>query len=364
MNLPPEPDDPELLDRMQDGLEAVGRDLVSLMRYQGFGGVQADKDAASNWLSRRALVPPQERLFIVAGRPSGAAGHPRPRRQTRRCRAVGSPHLSRHPLDRGAARPQARRAADGRRRRRRRRLCRRVRAAGAEGALSQSDAAESDDPSRSASSGGGSPSPRSPAGSACRSSRTIPTAFFPIARATAVRRDRAGAHLARRGARQMPRRRPARRLRRGAGHALGLAVRGRAPHRDGDGLAADRRAGDAVDRRRHRRRAARRGTPGVDRAPAPRRGDPAEERHPHRSDRFPSVGVAAAAMDAVRLCRAHALDRHRRRRERRVRDRAARHPRRCGSASAVRRTVPRCAMRSSSWRTRSQKSPAMASTFL
>src|SRR6266446_4448578 len=58
---------PELLDRMQDGLEAVGRDLVSLLRYQGFGGVQADKDAASNWLSRRALVPPQERLFIAPG---------------------------------------------------------------------------------------------------------------------------------------------------------------------------------------------------------------------------------------------------------------------------------------------------------
>src|SRR5271155_2271893 len=32
MNLPPEPDDPELLDRMQDGIEAVGRDLVSLLR--------------------------------------------------------------------------------------------------------------------------------------------------------------------------------------------------------------------------------------------------------------------------------------------------------------------------------------------
>jgi DNA-binding transcriptional MocR family regulator len=40
MNLPPEPDDPELLDHMQDGLEAVGRDLVSLLRYQGFGDVQ------------------------------------------------------------------------------------------------------------------------------------------------------------------------------------------------------------------------------------------------------------------------------------------------------------------------------------
>jgi len=67
MNLPPEPDDPELLDRMQDGLEALGRDLVYLMRYQGFGGVQVDKDAASNWLSRRALVPPQDRLFITPG---------------------------------------------------------------------------------------------------------------------------------------------------------------------------------------------------------------------------------------------------------------------------------------------------------
>jgi DNA-binding transcriptional MocR family regulator len=67
MNLPPEPDDPELLDRMQDGLEVVGRDLVSLLRYQGFGGVQADKDAASSWLSRRALVPMQDRLFIAPG---------------------------------------------------------------------------------------------------------------------------------------------------------------------------------------------------------------------------------------------------------------------------------------------------------
>jgi DNA-binding transcriptional MocR family regulator len=67
MNLPPEPDDPELLDRMQDGLEALGRDLVYLMRYQGFGGVQADKDAATHWLRRRALAPPPGRLFIAPG---------------------------------------------------------------------------------------------------------------------------------------------------------------------------------------------------------------------------------------------------------------------------------------------------------
>jgi DNA-binding transcriptional MocR family regulator len=67
MNLPPEPDDPELLDRMQDGLEALGRDLVYLMRYQGFGGVQADKDAALLWLRHRGLAPQQDRLFIAPG---------------------------------------------------------------------------------------------------------------------------------------------------------------------------------------------------------------------------------------------------------------------------------------------------------
>jgi DNA-binding transcriptional MocR family regulator len=68
MNLPPEPDEePVLLERMQAGLAEVGRDLVSLLRYQGFGGSPAAKDAASNWLSRRAMVPSQERLFVVPG---------------------------------------------------------------------------------------------------------------------------------------------------------------------------------------------------------------------------------------------------------------------------------------------------------
>ncbi len=67
MNLPPEPDDPDLLDRMQDGLDAVGHDLVSLLRYQDFGGVAADKDAASSWLGRRGLKPEPDRLFIAPG---------------------------------------------------------------------------------------------------------------------------------------------------------------------------------------------------------------------------------------------------------------------------------------------------------
>jgi DNA-binding transcriptional MocR family regulator len=67
MNLPPEPDDPELIERMQAGAEYVARDIVSLLRYQGFGGTQADKDAASSWLGRRALVPAQERIFVSPG---------------------------------------------------------------------------------------------------------------------------------------------------------------------------------------------------------------------------------------------------------------------------------------------------------
>lgn len=67
MNLPPEPDDPELIERMQAGMEYVSRDIVALLRYQGFGGTQADKDAASSWLGRRALVPAQERIFVSPG---------------------------------------------------------------------------------------------------------------------------------------------------------------------------------------------------------------------------------------------------------------------------------------------------------
>ena len=67
MNMPPEPNDPELLARMQDGLASVSSDLFSLLRYQGFGGSPVDKEAASAWLSRRGLVPSQERVFVSPG---------------------------------------------------------------------------------------------------------------------------------------------------------------------------------------------------------------------------------------------------------------------------------------------------------
>ena len=67
MNLPPEPNDPALIERMQAGVQEVSRDIVALLRYQGFGGSPADKDAASSWLGRRSLVPAQERIFVTPG---------------------------------------------------------------------------------------------------------------------------------------------------------------------------------------------------------------------------------------------------------------------------------------------------------
>jgi len=67
MNLPPEPSDPELVERMQAGVDYLSRDIVSILRYQGFGGTDEDKEAAVQWLGRRAMNPPAERVFVTPG---------------------------------------------------------------------------------------------------------------------------------------------------------------------------------------------------------------------------------------------------------------------------------------------------------
>ena len=67
MNMPPEPDDPALIARMQEGLSVVSANLVSLLRYQGFGGAAMDKEAAAIWLLRRGLSPSHERIFLTPG---------------------------------------------------------------------------------------------------------------------------------------------------------------------------------------------------------------------------------------------------------------------------------------------------------
>ncbi|MDO3432484.1 PLP-dependent aminotransferase family protein [Rhizobium sp. CBN3] len=67
MNLPPEPDDLELIARMREGMSAVAASLIPLLRYQGFGGSVVDKEAAAAWLGRRGLTPSQERFFVTPG---------------------------------------------------------------------------------------------------------------------------------------------------------------------------------------------------------------------------------------------------------------------------------------------------------
>ncbi len=67
MNLPPETADPDLLDRMRCGMESVAADIAAVMRYQGFGGSDSDKQAALSWLQRHGLTPPGERLLVTPG---------------------------------------------------------------------------------------------------------------------------------------------------------------------------------------------------------------------------------------------------------------------------------------------------------
>ncbi|KIQ04189.1 GntR family transcriptional regulator [Agrobacterium tumefaciens] len=67
MNMPPEPQDGELIARMQDGLRTVSANLISLLRYQSTIGGNQDKAAASSWLSKRGMVPSLERIAITPG---------------------------------------------------------------------------------------------------------------------------------------------------------------------------------------------------------------------------------------------------------------------------------------------------------
>jgi DNA-binding transcriptional MocR family regulator len=69
MNLPPEPADPALLERMHDSaarLMAQG-DLYQMLRYQDFGGTAEDKEAAASWLRRRLPACDVSRVLVCPG---------------------------------------------------------------------------------------------------------------------------------------------------------------------------------------------------------------------------------------------------------------------------------------------------------
>lgn len=70
MNLPPEPDDPALLQRMAEGCAQVYADprrLLAHLRYQDFGGSPADRDAGARWLSAFMGPTQPERLLVGPG---------------------------------------------------------------------------------------------------------------------------------------------------------------------------------------------------------------------------------------------------------------------------------------------------------
>jgi DNA-binding transcriptional MocR family regulator len=69
MNLPPEPQDSALLERMHAGAARLlgDSDLYQLMRYQDFGGTPEDKDAAVAWLRRRLPDADATRVLVCPG---------------------------------------------------------------------------------------------------------------------------------------------------------------------------------------------------------------------------------------------------------------------------------------------------------
>lgn len=67
MNMPPEPEDPDLRRRMQEGLGYVSANLIDLLRYQTAIGAERDRLAASSWLSMRGMVPALERVAVTPG---------------------------------------------------------------------------------------------------------------------------------------------------------------------------------------------------------------------------------------------------------------------------------------------------------
>ena len=67
MNMPPEPRDEHLIGRMRAGLDYVGANLTSLLRYQSPIGSDRDRAAASAWLTGHGLHPQEDCLAITPG---------------------------------------------------------------------------------------------------------------------------------------------------------------------------------------------------------------------------------------------------------------------------------------------------------
>ncbi len=67
MNMPPEPDDPGLMARMQNALSMISANLVPLLRYQSVMGTQHDREIAARLLGQNGVITPVEHLAITSG---------------------------------------------------------------------------------------------------------------------------------------------------------------------------------------------------------------------------------------------------------------------------------------------------------
>lgn len=67
MNLPPEPEDPLLLARLERGLKQLAPHLRVLLRYEEFGGSPDARRAGQRWLARVDLRAGPEQLLVCPG---------------------------------------------------------------------------------------------------------------------------------------------------------------------------------------------------------------------------------------------------------------------------------------------------------
>ncbi|HEY9066969.1 MAG TPA: PLP-dependent aminotransferase family protein [Burkholderiaceae bacterium] len=69
MNLPPEPDDAELVEHLStSAAEILARaDIYELLRYQDFGGTPADREAGTQWIRRRLKTAATDRVLVCPG---------------------------------------------------------------------------------------------------------------------------------------------------------------------------------------------------------------------------------------------------------------------------------------------------------
>ncbi|MDP5220564.1 PLP-dependent aminotransferase family protein [Ruegeria sp. 2205SS24-7] len=67
MNMPPEPDDPALVARMEQGLAQVAANLVPLLRYQSIIGSRQDRETAARWMNINGIDVTADQLAITPG---------------------------------------------------------------------------------------------------------------------------------------------------------------------------------------------------------------------------------------------------------------------------------------------------------